>query len=74
MSRKDLKDFRTLSTLELREKIEKLKQGQYECRLKFKLGQLKDTAAQRRHRKDIARLMTLLAERESTRSVNEKTT
>lgn len=64
MSRKDLSEFRGLSPVELREKIEKLKEAQYECRLKFRLGQLKDTSAQRRHRRDIARLMTILAEKE----------
>ena len=66
MSRKDLKEFRKMNPLEMREQINKLKTSFYHDRLQVKLGQMKDNSTLSRARKDIARLLTLLNQKEKS--------
>ena len=55
-------DLRTQSKTELRTELESLKKEQFNLRFQAAAGQLENTARVRQVRRDIARIMTVLAE------------
>ncbi len=57
-------EIRAMSTQEIRARLEQAYREYYELRVSFRIGQLKNTARLREARKDIARLKTILRERE----------
>ncbi len=57
-------EIRAMSTQEIRTRLEQAYREYYELRVSFRIGQLKNTARLREARKDIARLRTILRERE----------
>ncbi len=57
-------EIRSLSTDEIRARLEQIYQEYYELRVSRQIGQLKNTARLSQIRKDIARLKTILRERE----------
>ncbi|NPA90127.1 MAG: 50S ribosomal protein L29 [Chloroflexi bacterium] len=57
-------EIRALTTEEIRARLDQAYQEYYELRVSFRIGQLKNTARLREARKDIARLRTVLRERE----------
>ena len=57
-------EIHTMSTEEIRARLEQAYQEYYELRVSHRIGQLKNTARLREARKDIARLKTILRERE----------
>ncbi len=57
-------EIRALSTDEIRARLEQAYREYYELRVSLQIGQLKNTARLREARKDIARLHTILRERE----------
>ncbi len=57
-------EIRALSTDEIRARLEQAYREYYELRVSHRIGQLKNTARLREVRKDIARLNTILRERE----------
>jgi large subunit ribosomal protein L29 len=57
-------EIRELTTEEIREKLESLHKELFEARFKLATHQLEDTAVFRRHRDLIARLNTVLREKE----------
>jgi large subunit ribosomal protein L29 len=59
-----LKELRALSTEELAKKENELREEVMRYRLKLSTGELEDTAKIRTARKDIARIKTILTERE----------
>ncbi len=59
-----IKDVRELSTEELNNRIYSLKEELYNLKRKKAVGQLEDLMEVRRVRKDIARVLTVLKERE----------
>ncbi len=63
MSRKNLEEWKKLSTAELNERLEELKNVLLRLRIQWKLGQLKNTSSIKETKKDIARLMTLMCQK-----------
>ena len=59
-----INEVRALSTDEILDKIEDLKVEMYTFRIQKESGELKDTTLFRKTRRDIARLITALRERE----------
>ncbi len=59
-----IKEVRELSTEELNNRIYSLKEELYNLKRKKAVGQLEDLMEVRRVRKDIARVLTVLKERE----------
>ncbi len=57
-------EIRALSTGEIRARLEQAYREYYELRVSRQTGQLKNVARLRQIRKDIARLKTILRERE----------
>ncbi len=57
-------EIRAMSTQEIRARLEQAYREYYELRVSFRIGQLKNSARLREARKDIARLKTILRERE----------
>ena len=57
-------DLRQLTDEELEAKVRELRDGLFDARVKFSTGQLEGTAGLRRARRDLARALTLRAERE----------
>ncbi len=57
-------EIRALSTEEIRARLNAAYEEYYRLRVNFRIGQLKNTARLREARKDIARLKTILRERE----------
>lgn len=64
MSKKSIVEFRELADRELLEKLADAKADLFHLRFRLATGQLDDNAKVREVRKDIARLNTLLRERE----------
>ncbi|MDW8059924.1 MAG: 50S ribosomal protein L29 [Thermomicrobium sp.] len=60
-------ELRALTDEQLRQKLEELRNQVRDLRFAAALGQLKDTSAIRKARKDIARILTILTERERAR-------
>ncbi len=60
-----LKELRTLSTEELNSKIEESKKELFDLRLKNSTGSLEQPSKIRELRKNIARMKTILAEKEN---------
>jgi large subunit ribosomal protein L29 len=60
-------ELRALTDDQLRQKLDELRNEVRDLRFAAALGQLKDTAAIRKARKDIARILTILSERERAR-------
>lgn len=60
-------ELRGMTDEELRRRLEELRNEVRDLRFAAALGQLKDTAAIRKARKDIARILTILTERERAR-------
>jgi large subunit ribosomal protein L29 len=56
--------LRELSVEELRSQLEDAREGYFKARFQLATGQLKNTSSLRQARREIARLATLLAERE----------
>ena len=63
MNRKDLDGLKKLSELELRERLNELKNKLYHLRMQLRLGQIKDNAVIGRTRRDIARVLTFLKQK-----------
>jgi large subunit ribosomal protein L29 len=59
-----VKDLRNLSTTELENKLDDAREELFKLRFQFRTGQLTDYTRLRATRRDIARLATLLRERE----------
>ena len=57
-------EIHTMSTDEIRARLEQAYREYYELRVSHRIGQLKNSARLREARKDIARLKTILRERE----------
>ncbi len=57
-------EIRAMTTEEIRARLDQAYREYYELRVNFRIGQLKNTARLREARKDIARLRTILRERE----------
>ncbi len=57
-------EIRELSTEELKVRLEEAYEEYYTLRVNVRIGQMKNTARLREARKDIARLHTILRERE----------
>ncbi|MCS7246319.1 MAG: 50S ribosomal protein L29 [Thermomicrobium sp.] len=60
-------ELRALTDDQLRQRLEELRNEVRDLRFAAALGQLKNTAAIRTARKDIARILTILTERERAR-------
>ncbi|MCM8747268.1 50S ribosomal protein L29 [Thermomicrobium sp. CFH 73360] len=60
-------ELRAMTDDQLRQKLEELRNEVRDLRFAAALGQLKDTSAIRNARKDIARILTILTERERAR-------
>ncbi len=60
-------ELRAMTDEQLKQKLEELRNQWRDLRFAAALGQLKDTAAIRKVRKDIARILTILTERERAR-------
>lgn len=60
-------ELRGMTDEELRRRLEELRNEVRDLRFAAALGQLKDTSAIRKARKDIARILTILTERERAR-------
>ncbi|MBZ0272184.1 50S ribosomal protein L29 [bacterium] len=58
-------EFRKLSVDEMEQREQDLKEEYFNLRFQFFTGQLENTARMKSVRRDIARLKTILAERES---------
>lgn len=58
-------EIRALGADEIRTRLEEAREGYFKLRFQFSTGQLKDTARLRRARREVARLATLLKEREA---------
>jgi len=59
-----IKDFRSMSVDELESKLVELKREQLNLRIQQSTGQLQNTAVVRKTRRDIAKINTLIAERQ----------
>ncbi|MCS6806245.1 MAG: 50S ribosomal protein L29 [Acidobacteriota bacterium] len=59
--------LRNLSTEELRAKLESLREDIFRLRFKLRLGQTEVTKAYRESKKDLARVYTILRERQMTK-------
>ncbi len=57
-------EIRAMTTEEIRSRLDQAYREYYELRVSWRIGQLKNTARLREARKDIARLRTILRERE----------
>jgi large subunit ribosomal protein L29 len=57
-------EFRQMETAELHSRLEELREGLFRLRLQWNTGQLDNPNEMKKVRKDIARLMTVLRERE----------
>ncbi len=60
-----MEELKALNSGELRERLEKARADLYRARVQLKSGQLKDNAVLGRVRKLVARILTLLEERET---------
>ena len=58
-------EVRTMTPDQLREEVEKLKKEQFNLRFQRATGQLENTARMRVIRRDIARIQTIAAEKQS---------
>ncbi|ABO65501.1 MULTISPECIES: 50S ribosomal protein L29 [Geobacillus] len=58
------KEIRDLTTAEIEQKIKSLKEELFNLRFQLATGQLENTARIRQVRKDIARMKTIIRERE----------
>jgi large subunit ribosomal protein L29 len=58
------KEIRELTTAEIEQKIKALKEEGFNLRFQLATGQLENTARIRQVRKDIARMKTIIRERE----------
>ncbi|SFA48662.1 LSU ribosomal protein L29P [Parageobacillus thermantarcticus] len=58
------KEIRELTTAEIEQKIKELKEELFNLRFQLATGQLENTARIRQVRKDIARMKTIIRERE----------
>ncbi|OQP04805.1 50S ribosomal protein L29 [Geobacillus sp. 46C-IIa] len=58
------KEIRDLTTAEIEQKIQTLKEELFNLRFQLATGQLENTARIRQVRKDIARMKTIIRERE----------
>jgi ribosomal protein L29 len=63
MNKKDFDDLKKFGELELREKLNELKNNLYHLRMQLRLSQTKDNAAISRTRRDVARVLTLLKQK-----------
>ena len=57
-------EFKTLTELELNLKFEETKKKLFDLRFQLEMGQLKNTATIKQVKRDIARIKTILRERE----------
>ena len=64
MKKKDLAQLREQTIQELKDQISKLQQEVMDLRMQFHLKKLKDVHAMKKKYKDIARIKTILKERE----------
>ncbi len=64
-------ELRAMTDDQLRQKLEELRNEVRDLRFAAALGQLKDTSAIRKARKDIARILTILTERERARLADQ---
>ena len=62
--RNESKEIRELTTAEIEQKIKALKEELFNLRFQLATGQLENTARIRQVRKDIARMKTIIRERE----------
>jgi large subunit ribosomal protein L29 len=60
----DIKELRALDTDELRVRLEQANKEQMNLRFQFTMGQLTDSSRLRVARRNVARILTLLRERE----------
>jgi len=60
----EAKEYRTRSNEELLSNLQELKEDLFGLKFQFALGQLEDTSVLKSTRKDIARIKTILRERE----------
>ena len=58
-------EIRALGPAEIRTRLEEAREGYFKLRFQLSTGQLKDTARLQRARREVARLATLLKEREA---------
>ncbi len=58
-------EIRALGPDEIRTRLDEAREGYFKLRFQFSTGQLKDTARLGRARREVARLATLLHEREA---------
>jgi len=65
-------EVRNLTTEELEDKLEDLKESMYKLRINHATGELKDTSQFQKTKKDIARIMTVLRERELAAQIAEE--
>ncbi|HOT30844.1 MAG TPA: 50S ribosomal protein L29 [Petrotogaceae bacterium] len=57
-------EFKTLTEQELNQKFEETKKKLFDLRFQLEMGQLKNTATIKQVKRDIARIKTILRERE----------
>jgi large subunit ribosomal protein L29 len=65
------KEIRELTTAEIEQKIKALKEELFNLRFQLATGQLENTARIRQVRKDIARMKTIIREREIAASAKK---
>jgi large subunit ribosomal protein L29 len=58
-------EIRALGPDEIRARLDEAREGYFKLRFQFSTGQLKDTARLRRARREVARLATILQERQA---------
>lgn len=68
MARKKLDVMRNMSEKELNQKVLEAQKAMFENRVKLATGQLEDTAALWKNRKEIARLKTFLTQKNTQKS------
>lgn len=67
-----INEVRNFSTKELEDQLEDMKEAMYHLRIRKATGELKDTSEFKKTKKDIARIMTVLRERELASQIAEE--
>lgn len=68
----DIKEIRNLSDEKLLDQLEDLKEALFNLRFQKAFGQLEDLNSIRRHKRDVARVLTIIRERQLERQKEGK--
>ena len=72
MANKELDKLRSMSVSDLNKNLEKIYKEQFEDNLKLKTGQLNETHKIKLNRKQVARIKTVISEKNNAGDVNGK--